>query len=52
MALENAAGVSIHNEDGVVACVKKDGVGGFGADAVDGEELRAQSCGGSAEHCG
>src|SRR5882757_10211157 len=52
MALENAAGVSIHNEDRVVGCVKKDGVGGFGADAVDAEEMFAQGCSRSSEHRG
>lgn len=52
MALENAAGVGIHNEDRVIAGVKQNGVGSFGADAVNAEELFAQGCGGSTEHCG
>jgi len=49
VAFEDAARVSVDNEDEVPASVKEDGVGGFRADAADGEELIAQSCGGGGE---
>ena len=50
VAFEDAAGVGVNDEHGMVAGIEKDGVGGFGADAVDGEELGAESFGGSREH--
>jgi hypothetical protein len=37
MAVEDAAGVGIDHEDGMLAGVEKDGVSGFRADAVEGE---------------
>jgi hypothetical protein len=45
VAFEDAARVGIDNEDEVPASIEEDGVGGFRADAVDGEELITQSCG-------
>lgn len=49
VALEDAARVGVDYEDGMLTSVEKDRVGGFRADAVDGEELIAQSCGGGGE---
>jgi len=50
VALEDAAGVSVHDENGMIACIEENGVGGFRADAMDGEELLPQSFCGNAEH--
>src|SRR5260221_2371244 len=52
MALKNAPRVGIHNKDRMIPCVEQDGIGGFWTDAVNGEELLSQGCGGSAEHRG
>ena len=49
VAFQNAAGVSIDDEDGMSAGVEKDRIGGFRADAVDREELFAEYCRGSSE---
>jgi len=49
VAFEDAARVGVDNEDEVPASVEEDGVGGFRADAADGEELIAQSCGSGGE---
>src|ERR1700757_5361169 len=50
MALKNAPRVGIHNKDGVIPCVEQDGVGGFRANAVNGQEPLSQLRGGNAEH--
>ncbi len=52
VAGEDALGVGVDDEDIFVAGIKKDGVGGFRANAVDGEELFAQCECGGAEHAG
>ncbi len=52
MAFEDAAGVSVDYEDGMFAGVEKNGVGGFGADAAQREELIAQNRRWSGEHAG
>ena len=52
VALEDAAGVGVDDEDGMFAGIEKYGVGGFRADAPQIEQLFAKerSCGG--EHFG
>lgn len=50
VAFEDAARVGVDGEDGMIAGVEQDGVGSFGADAVDGEELFAKEGSGSGEH--
>ena len=37
----DAAGEGVYDKDGMLGDVEEDGVGGFGADAVQGEELGA-----------
>ncbi|HYA61902.1 MAG TPA: hypothetical protein VED66_01785 [Candidatus Sulfotelmatobacter sp.] len=46
MAFENAAGVGIHDKDGMLAGVEKDRVSGLRANAVNGEELLTELGGG------
>lgn len=43
VAFKDTAGVGIDHENRTADGVEKDGVGGFGSDAVDGEQLRAKS---------
>jgi hypothetical protein len=50
MALEEAASVGIYDEDRVIACVKKNGIGGFGTDAMHGEEFFTEFRSRRAEH--
>ena len=42
VTLQDAAGVGIDDEDRMLRGVEKDGVGGLGTDAADGEQLIAQ----------
>lgn len=42
---EYAAGIGVHDKNGMLARVKEDGVGGFRADAPQGQELFANSGG-------
>lgn len=52
VADEDSCGVGVDDEDGTVEGVEEDGVGGFGAYAFYGEELRAKQVGGDiVEHC-
>ena len=46
VAFEDAPRIGVDNEDGVLASVEKDRVGGFRPDSADGEELLAQGFGG------
>jgi hypothetical protein len=39
VTFEDAAGVSVDDEDRMLRGVEKDGVGGLGTDAADGEQL-------------
>lgn len=52
VTFENAAGVGIDNEGGMTPSIEEDGVGGFRADAMDGEELLPEFFRGCAEHAG
>ena len=52
MSIENAPGIGIHNEDRMIARVEKNGVRGFGPDAVDAQELFTELRGRRAEHGG
>ena len=45
VAFEYAAGIGVHDKDGMLARVKEDGVGGFRTDAPQGQELFAKSGG-------
>jgi hypothetical protein len=47
---EDTLGVGVDDEGVLVAGIKKDGVGGLRADAVDGEELFAELGSGSLKH--
>src|SRR5262245_6947546 len=49
VAFEDAAGVGIDDEDGMLAGIEEDGVGGFGADAAKSEKLFAEALGGGSE---
>jgi len=49
MALEDAPCVGVNDEHAVLPSVQEDGVGGFWADAVDGQELLAKFGGGRGE---
>ena len=49
VAFKDAARVGVHDEHGVFASVEEDGVGGFRADATQGQELFAKSGGRSGE---
>jgi hypothetical protein len=49
VALEDAAGIGVHHENGVFAGVKEDGVSGFRANAAQGQESFAKSGGGCCE---
>ena len=51
VALEDAAGVGVDNEDGMFAGVEKDGVGGLRADSAKGEQLVAKDVSRSARTC-
>src|SRR5262245_15529259 len=42
VAFEDTSRVSVNHEDRVPPCVKKDGVGGFGADTAKSEKLCAE----------
>src|SRR5208337_973592 len=50
VALQNAPGISVHHEHRVLPGVEEDGIGGFGTDAVNGEELLPEDGGGRAKH--
>jgi hypothetical protein len=49
VAFEDPARIGVDYEYGMLTGVEKDGVGGFGADSADGEELVAQRCCGRGE---
>ncbi len=42
VALQNSARVSIDNKNGMIAAIQQNGVGGFGANAVQRQQLSAQ----------
>ncbi len=42
MAIKDAAGVGIDDEDGMLTSIKKNGVGGFRADAFEVEQFIAK----------
>jgi len=48
VALQNAPGISVNHEHGMLPGIEEDGIGGFGADAVNGEELLPENGGGRA----
>src|SRR5208337_4787435 len=50
VALQNAPGISVNHEHRVLPGVEEDGIGGFGADAVNGEELLPENGGRRAKH--
>ena len=50
VALKNAAGVGVHDEDGMIAGVEQDGVGGLRAHAAERQEFRAELVHGLGEH--
>src|SRR5258708_28735803 len=50
VALQNSARVSIDNKNGMIAAVQQNGVGGFGANAVQRQQLSAQLLGRLREH--
>ena len=50
VAFKKAASVGVDDENGMAAGVEKDGVGGFGADTVDREELSAENRGWRVKH--
>jgi len=50
VALQNAPGISVNHEHGMLPGIEEDGIGGFGADAVNGEELLPENGGGRAKH--
>src|ERR1700685_1993682 len=43
MTSENAPSIGIHHENRMIAGVEKDGIGGFGADAIQIEEFFSKS---------
>ena len=43
--VEDAASVGVDHKHGMLACVKQNGVGGFGADTAKAKKLFAQACG-------
>ena len=49
VAFEDAARVGVDYEYWMLTGVENDGVGGFGADSADRQELNAQNCDGSGE---
>jgi len=52
VAFQDATGVGVDYEDGMFAGVEKDGVGGFRADAAEGEKLSAKNVRASGEKAG
>ena len=50
VSLKDAPGVSVHDKDRMFPGVEQDGIGGFGADAVNGEKLFPEGGCGSAKH--
>src|SRR6185312_7794943 len=50
VALEDATSIGIHDKDRMVAGVKQDGVGGFRAHAIQGQQFCTQLCSGLSEH--
>lgn len=52
MALDDAASISIDDEDRVISGIKKDGICCLGADAVEREQLFAQLSGWLGKHAG
>src|SRR5258708_32832602 len=42
VGLQNSARVSIDNKNGMIAAIQQNGVGGFGANAVQRQQLSAQ----------
>ena len=52
VAVEDAAGVRVDDEDLVLVRVEEDGIGRLGTDAFQGEEFEAEAGGGPGEHLG
>ena len=50
VTFENAAGVRVNHKHWMVTRIKKDGVGGFRADTVNGEQLFAKDGSWSPKH--
>lgn len=50
MAFQQAAGIGVHDEYRMIAGVKQDGVGGFWANTVEGEQFVPEFFCGPSEH--